>query len=87
VPRGIKVTRVPRGFKVTCVPREFKFRKIDISPIKFQMVFRINKANFSEHPLAGIFITYMVCVFCDVGIKIYVLLRPVPPFKWLKMHK
>jgi hypothetical protein len=46
------------------------------------MVFRINK-DFSEHPLAGNFIIYMVCVFCDVGIKIYVLLRPVPPFKWL----
>jgi hypothetical protein len=64
--------------------RGFKFQKLDISPIKFQMVFRINKENFSGHPLAGNFITYMVCVFCDVGIKIYLLLRPVPHFKWLK---
>lgn len=66
------------------MPKGFKFHNLDISPIKFQMIFRLKKEIFSEHPLAGNFITYMVCVFCDVGIKIYVLLRPVPNFKWLK---
>jgi hypothetical protein len=26
----------------------------------------------------------MVCVFCDVGTKMYILFWPVPPLKWLK---
>lgn len=68
---------------VTCVSRGFKFQKLDISPIKFQMVFRINKTSFPEHPVASNFITYIDFVFCDVGIKICILFRTVPLFKWL----